>query len=1180
MFFRKRPNDVGSCKKGVYMPEPVLCMSFMVGLGLVLSSTHIFSQTTLQWNPALQQEGKFTTDLLQENRPVVSIDIKDSTLGYTVRYLAGQAKLRVVYDDSDRTFNRKVTLKVSRVPIMDAISRLLNGTGLIGRITDEGQTLMIKRGPPDSTKTSTQLSSFGTIVGRITDSSTGSVIEGAIVYIEEKNLNGKTNKDGSFTIINVPVGKHVVRIRALGYRNDVRAVNVVAGELTRIAGRLHAAPNTLSGVVTTATGIQRRLEVGNDITTLNVDSIVKNMPVTNLSDLLANRVPGMDVALTSGAPGAPSKIRIRGISSINATTDPIVIVDGIRVYAAQGNTGKVPLGLLDVWTGGGGIDNSTLISGNANASNYLVSSPLDLIDPNTIQTIDVLKGPSAVALYGTDASNGVIVITTKRGRVGPPVWSTTVSFDTKHMPGKWPDNYYMWGTVINPSLLVTNLGSRLGRDQCVVPNYAAGACRPDSLSKYQLLNDRSTTVFGRGFGHKFTADVRGGSGRVTYSITASTGRELGYIKMSDIDTKMLEAEGANVPAWQRRPQGADNQSASASLTSEIRESASVTVTTSVSRNSMRTTPLAERAVSIASKFYPMGRSSSIEDVFLGTGLLYDIGDFRRKITSRSIAIQNAADILFRPINGVSAQLTGGFNFNDRNDLDIIDRNDCNDCDFGESMGEFNTGKLSSTVATIRGTARNDIKTSRFLRLRNSLGADYNRTTSNSMGRSARDLPQGAISGNGAAYITTKENIDDRISAGVYIQTELAIADRIYLPLSIRQDAASGINTKTPPRFPRISLSYIVSDESQFKNIPFIGNADNLRLRFAYGRSAVQPSIAAKFRGFSSVSSHIDGVSVLTSNLTRLGNPSVKAERTEEIEGGLDLDVFDSRLGFAITAYRKVTQDALVNEPLPRSFGKAYEMGVQRNVGEILNHGFDVSVTAQLVSAPLISWNIDGRFSVNRNKLVKLGLGLSDSPIRYSNGSTNRYVEGYPIAGRWARPVVGYSINYVEGNPVLGDVLLGDSMVYLGAPMPKYNLSVDNTVTLYRNLSITSNFTYEHGKNQLNTAISSNLLLSRALNDPASSLAMQAYYNVLGTSDIGAAQTVSEFRFDALSIRYNFPDKMLFNKNISVALQGRNLGLLSNYRGKDASVSNTMSDVFVDMGAIPRARTWGLTFRVN
>ena len=208
----------------------------------------------------------------------------------------------------------------------------------------------------------------------------------------------------------VPSGLQTLNVRFLGYTPIERPVVVPDTGYVRVDVAMRMGMTRLQEVVTTATGQQRRLELANDITILDADSIVRTQPISSVTQLLEGRVPGLTVEHTSGAPGDPSRLRLRGSSSMLKNNDPIVIVDGVRAYAKQSDSTSANL------ASGRGV------AGGNRARRHAVHSapsPLDQIDPQAIQTVEVLKGPSAATLYGPDAANGVIVITMKKGRAGP-----------------------------------------------------------------------------------------------------------------------------------------------------------------------------------------------------------------------------------------------------------------------------------------------------------------------------------------------------------------------------------------------------------------------------------------------------------------------------------------------------------------------------------------------------------------------------------------------------------------------------------------------------------------------------------------------------------------------------------------------------------------------------------------
>jgi TonB-dependent SusC/RagA subfamily outer membrane receptor len=230
---------------------------------------------------------------------------------------------------------------------------------------------------------------------------------------------------------------------------------------------------------------------------LNVDSIRRDAPISTVTDLLEGRVPDLVVTRGSGAPGSPSRIRIRGISSINGSNDPIIIVDNVRVYSEQ--------------TSGARGDNAY--------------SVLDNIDVNTIESIDVLKGPSASALYGSDAANGVIVIKTKHGSAGPTRWTLSTDQTRTSQPGHFRNSAYLEG--------VSNSGGFPG--QCLPDLKPGSSCNDLRVIRYNPLSNDRTTVLGNGYYQKYNLSVAGGTPVVRYFLSAGLSADQGLLKMSDAD---------------------------------------------------------------------------------------------------------------------------------------------------------------------------------------------------------------------------------------------------------------------------------------------------------------------------------------------------------------------------------------------------------------------------------------------------------------------------------------------------------------------------------------------------------------------------------------------------------------------------------------------------------------------
>ncbi len=243
----------------------------------------------------------------------------------------------------------------------------------------------------------------GTIRGTVTNAATGAPVAAAQVYVASNRAGGMTRADGGYTIVGVPAGRQVVRVRALGFAPLEKVVTLGAGETATADFGVTQAALTLNEVVVTGTaGAARKRELGNSISSLNAAD-TPEIP-SNVSDMLTGRMAGVNVQASAGNSGAGSSIRLRGTTSVALTNQPLIYVDGVRIRSDEYPKNVPPSG-------------STLRSSNVNAS------PLNDINPEDIERIEIVKGAAASTLYGTDAAAGVIQIFTRRGSTGAAQWN-------------------------------------------------------------------------------------------------------------------------------------------------------------------------------------------------------------------------------------------------------------------------------------------------------------------------------------------------------------------------------------------------------------------------------------------------------------------------------------------------------------------------------------------------------------------------------------------------------------------------------------------------------------------------------------------------------------------------------------------------------------------------------------
>ncbi|MBW3630202.1 MAG: TonB-dependent receptor plug domain-containing protein, partial [Gemmatimonadetes bacterium] len=247
----------------------------------------------------------------------------------------------------------------------------------------------------------------GTLTGTVTESDTRRPLAGVRVRIVNTGSVASTNAQGQYTITGVPARQVTVQAQHAGFAEQARTVTVTAGGTATLNFAVQPQAVQLAEIVATATGDRRRVEVGNAVSQVNAEELVKDRPVANMSDLLTARSPGVQV-LSGSMTGTGARVRIRGTSSLSLSNDPIYIIDGVRMQSASSS--------------------SSIGVGGANPSR--VSD----INPEEIESIEVVKGPSAATLYGTDAANGVIVITTKRGRSGAPRVTVNSYYGVQDVP--------------------------------------------------------------------------------------------------------------------------------------------------------------------------------------------------------------------------------------------------------------------------------------------------------------------------------------------------------------------------------------------------------------------------------------------------------------------------------------------------------------------------------------------------------------------------------------------------------------------------------------------------------------------------------------------------------------------------------------------------------------------------
>lgn len=1036
-----------------------------------------------------------------------------------------------------------VSVNATQEPLGVVLERLLDGTRL--RVVGDGlgHLVIVPLAGPSMDADSIRV--VGTVSGRVVDSTTGRGLSGATVRVVGIKRSVVTQDSGRFTMNGVPVGDQLLTVKLFGHQPVERHVTVRGGDVTTVRIAMGAVANVLSGVVTTATGEQNRRQIGNDITIVNADSVMKVAPVRTVTDLLETRVPGLTVERTSGVPGAPSRLRLRGIGGgllpdgQGASNDPIVIVDGIRVYANQSS-----------------VRDGNLAPGATNypATNYAPPSAIDQIDPNSIQTIEVFKGPSASALYGSDAANGVIVITTKKGRAGPAHYDVALSQGVDYMPGVYAaPGYYVFG---HP---YTGFDAQL----CTYIDYA---CDVDSLVRFQALgNDRLSNI-GRGSRSSASATVSGGTDQIAYSVTGSGTTTLGLFKMPNIyQDEYKSLYGTEPPQWMKRPSTYNTWGASGQFTIQPRRGLRASLTTSLSNSS---------------QLQGSGQTqlSALAGVYLDTTVIgpTSISEYTNKSTSHSVTTNNALSVDWGWRN-VPLSAQAGTNSVDRTDRSLVPygvasiaRTQRGQYD---TLGYYSMGHGSSSTQTANVNARifPNYKVS------TALGLNVIRTSTEDFSAGPVTLTPGVSSP--AALDLSTQRTTALTTAGWFIEPKLNVNSRFFVLPGYRIDGGSasgshgGLKGGLFALFPKLQLSWVAVDREG--TTPLLGFLTFLRPRLAVGVAGVQPDPSWKLR----LASHgVDAFPYSGLVLKTIGNTQIHPERSREVEGGFETELWGQFLTVTATYYNKMRYDAISSIPLaPSIYGGG--LNYYTNIGKVRNTGVELSATVNLIQSSLVAWQMSASLSTDKNVL----LTLNGSQPYIDLGGGTRLVPGYPLDGRWEKPILGYRVPGSEGRLLPTDIAVGDSAVYMGAEFPKFTLPFNTSMTLFQGqVSVNATLAYENGKTQFNAG--GTQLLINAIFNPTAPLGQQAaaLAAMSGKTNYGLIQQVNTLRFNSLSVGYNISpsfSRRFGVPRMSVALQGSNLGLWTNYRGKDPNVNAfTVGDKVEDNGQLPEPRS--VSFRIT
>ena len=1038
----------------------------------------------------------------------ISLDMADVTLEEALTAISREAGLRLMYSKAVVPLESRVRLQAKGITVAGALSEVLLDARVDVLLTANGQAVLVKRRAAEAVAMQN-----GSLAGRVTDAKTGEGLVGAEVLLEGTRWRTGTAEEGRYRLTEVEPASYRLTVRRIGYAKQRQPVTVVSDQETTVDVALEPVPTQLNELVTTATGEQRLLELGHVVGRINADSVVREAPVSNLSELLTSRVPGLMVLQNQGTVGGKVDVRIRGANSLILGPEPIVVVDGVRY-----TTALRPMGAAS--------DRFGFIPGPANVE---PTSPLNDINVNDIESVEVVKGPSAATLYGSDAANGVIVITTKRGRPGPARWNLHAKGTTTEIPAsEFPDINWGWGTVFGvPNSTTTN---------CTLFWLGLGVCsQQDSITVLpNPLNDPQLSIFDSKPTWEYGANVAGGQGDLRYYFSADLQDATGPIQMPPaVASQLMQQRGLReLPDEWRNPNTSSRLGLRSNVTAALSDAADLRLSAGYIQASTRTlgatNPYGATLSTTPTTPYGGGGAAPVSSF-----LMTSTEDLQRFFASA------ASGWRIRP--WLETRGTVGLDLTSSNRHSLARRGDAVDLPGGEGLangavGDDDGRQLEVTVdlgatATLR---RGRVSS------RTTVGAQYVRDFTNSLFIYGTDLPPGGTSVQEALSLQSHQTRGEATTLGSYLEQTVGLNERLFLTGALRLDGASTFGRDyNAALYPKAGFSWLASEEPFVPRLPGL---EELRLRYAFGASGRQPLPRWGLPDFFGTTTIINGVVERTVVNSGLGNPDLRPERVSEHEFGFDARALGSRVSLGLTWFRRRARDQIINVQMPPGLGNAYV-----NLGLTTQRGFEAEVTARVLDTRPLSFDLRLQHSTSTTDLESLGDAPASRDIR------GGYVEGYPLGARFGLGVSGYEDTNGDGIIDITEVVPTDTTVYMGQSLPPKSQTLTTVLSfLDRRLRLSALAERRAGFTQVNPYFCRFPGTCRAGVDRSTPLAEQA--RTVGTFFTGGSVEKGNFiRLREVSLAVDLPAaavRALRLGSATLAFSARNLALWTDFSGPD------------------------------
>ena len=987
-----------------------------------------------------------------------------------------------------------------------------------------------------------------TLDGVVIDSASKEPLQGAVIHIQGTTHAVNADKFGKFSFVTGQKFPYTLIITFIGYQTK----KVIATG-TPITISLKGDISQLNDVVVVGYGTQSRKDLTGAVSTIKVDE-VRDKPEATFEQQLQGQAAGLQISASTGIPGDGMFIRIRGTTSINAGNDPLYVIDGVYINSSSLQT----------------------LSTEGQASN-----PLSDINPDDIASISILKDADATAIYGARAANGVVVITTKRGKHNTaPKVSLSTYFGAAWAPKLWdlvtgPQQAQIINTMyVNSEADAIATGNTAAIAQYKYVPFRAltdnptASPAPRGTPQSQQTYDRLDDAFRTGFLQNYNASVSGGNDYTTYYIGGGVNTQQADLKTDDYRRSSFKIN----------------------IDQKINDIFSIGTSntlTSTYRTLARVGDGPQGGVLQAALHTPTYLPEVNAD---GTPAKW-AGFDNLQVLLTNTDMHSTSDRLISNVY-LEAKITPDLKFRSSWSIDYNSYNEFQYWDSQTNLGIANHNLGTSSITT--NTVWSDEQTLTYAKTfgKHTFGAlignSLEGTTTDNTTANGTNFPNDSFTQIASAAVTTATASESEYKlSSFFARVNYNYDEKYYAEFNIRADGSSkfGANNQFG-YFPSAGVAWRLKQEDFLKDVSFV---NDLKLRGSYGLTGNQNNINDyASRGLWGAGANYQNNPGTIA--TQLANPNLKWESTRQADIGVDATLFNNRLNITSDIYDKFTSNLLLNVPLAVSSGFS---SILENAGEMDNKGIELTISSTNIKLDHFTWTTNFNISTNINKIVKL-----PTPV-VAAYSAERMVQGLPMYTFFV-----YKQLYVDpktGNAVYDDAKhdggtltpTSSDIEADGSALPKYTGGITNTFT-YKNFDLLVAFNYEIG----NKVYNNNAYFlegggTRDANRAIDTRQLTAWSYVGDVTDmprltaLGDNYTISPtsrniedgsfLRLSNANLGYRLPRSLTEKFKISsvrVYVSGTNLWLLTKYRGPDPEVNVSSSPTVLgyDLGTPPIPRT--------